>query len=516
MAIYNRGSLTISGGTINGTVLSTKRTSTVTITGGTVNGTISSTYPSGVTITGGTFSEDPSEYLDSDHIAVLDGEHYVIANAIRVTVQSMEQTSHAEVATVSGGGAYAEGSEVTVKANSAAGYDFIGWYAKDGTGYSGDILSTGTTYTFTAEEDTDLAAVYKVSETSGKAELQVSGSEFRVNGGPIQLAYNYSQKYDLNTEITLEATGEDFLYWMNSSRKIMTTSREYSFTLVRSTTVTAVYKRAAEATAYVEFVSAYDQVIQAQNYSADSSITIPNGPSKAGYTFVSWDKTAEEIRSLISEGETYIRVNPVYEAMSGSYSLTVVYDGEAEEAEQLAGNQIYTLEAREIEGRKFAYWQDDWGHKLSTNETYKYMLNRDATIYAMYVDESEEAIEEPLITITNAKGIVDGGENKIQYTIIHDVPEGYTVLENGAVYGTSSRFGGEGGSELLVLDGEKTYNAVSNKNDRYGVYFFTYKVGSVVNRAVYVKGYMKVRNDETGVTETIYSDIIAKTYNDVA
>ena len=515
IAIYNRGSLTIESGIIIGAIVCTGSSSTLTITGGTINGAVAAFNPSGVTITGGTFKYDPSAYLDSDHMAVNDGDVYTIANVVRVTVRSMEQSSLAEVATVSGGGAYAEGSEVTVKANAVTGYDFVGWFVKDGEGFSGEVLSTNTTYTFTANAGTDLAAVYKVSTVNTKAELQVYGSEFRVNGGPVQMTYFYSQKFDLNTTITLEATGTDFLYWMNSSKKIISRDAATSFVLARDTSVTAVYKRSGESSAFVEFVSDYGQIMQAQNYEAESEIEMPAGPAKPGYEFTGWDKTADEIRAAIAEGTKYIEVKPVYEKLNNIYRLTLVYDGEAEEPEQLAGDRNYTLTAKEIEGRKFAYWQDDWGNKLSTSETYKYFLSRNVTITAVYVNEEETVAKEPLIAVTDAKGIVVDGKNKISYTIIRDVPEGYTLVRNGIILSTLEMYGEEGGADRLVLGGEGVTERTSTNNNRNDYLNYNRTVNNDTDMRIYLKGYMIVQNDETGVTETIYSDIINKTYNEV-
>lgn len=56
---------------------------------------------------------------------------------------------------VTGGGAYAEGKSVTLKANAADGYRFVGWME------NGQQVSAGAAYTFTAAKDRTLSAQFE-------------------------------------------------------------------------------------------------------------------------------------------------------------------------------------------------------------------------------------------------------------------------------------------------------------------------------------------------------------------
>lgn len=65
--------------------------------------------------------------------------------------------------TVSGGGAFAQGSEVTVVATPASGYTFRNWLYNGTT----QIASTSASYTFTLNEQTDLIAVFDEEQHEG-------------------------------------------------------------------------------------------------------------------------------------------------------------------------------------------------------------------------------------------------------------------------------------------------------------------------------------------------------------
>ena len=65
--------------------------------------------------------------------------------------------------TVTGGGSFAPGSSVTVKATAASGYVFRNWI-KNGTS---QVVSTANPYTFTINEQTDLVATFDVEGGGG-------------------------------------------------------------------------------------------------------------------------------------------------------------------------------------------------------------------------------------------------------------------------------------------------------------------------------------------------------------
>ena len=108
--------------------------------------------------------------------------------------------------TVSGKGVYKNGDKVTVTAtvNENAGYEFKGWQDE-----SGQTVSEQETYTFTAEKDRTLTAVFVVSE-----DYRVTLHTDPQNGGTVEGGGSYDEGD--NHEATVKATpnpGYYFIGW---------------------------------------------------------------------------------------------------------------------------------------------------------------------------------------------------------------------------------------------------------------------------------------------------------------
>ena len=133
-----------------------------------------------------------------------------------VTANSADESK----GTVSGGGTYEEGTEVTLTATPAEGCIFKQW--SDGT--------TANPYVFTATKDVTLTAQFTKSYT-----VQVSSadeSKGTVSGGGT---------YEEGTEVTLTATpakNYEFEKWSDG-----TTANPYVFSATRNVTLTAFFKK---------------------------------------------------------------------------------------------------------------------------------------------------------------------------------------------------------------------------------------------------------------------------------
>ena len=378
--------------------------------------------------------------------------------------------------------------------------------------YMEESMTEGQYYVSILQED--------ITITLDTVLLKINGAYFKVNDGENQLIYNYAQNFEVGSTVTLTATGENFAYWMNESNKIISTEMSYSFTINQPTEFTVVYKNAVKGeNAYVEFVSDYDQVLRAQNYSATSKILLPVGPSKSGYTFKEWSMTVSEIKEAIQNGETYIRVTPVYQKIVEYFDVTVVYDGNLADAKvyhDVLGYEFFQFEAKSINGRKFAYWSDaiSDGNVLGTSETYSLYVNKDVTIYAIYVDSEEEVKVEPTITMTSAYKSVDAaGTKKVHFGAMRNIPDTYTLQEHGVLYGTNSAFGEEDAEDVMIIGGSGVAKQISKTTGNTGLYVLNVSIGSKVDTVVYARGYMILQNIETKEVITVYSNILSGSYN---
>lgn len=130
-------------------------------------------------------------------------------------------TSDASGGTVSGKGVYKNGETVTVTAavNTNAGYEFKGWQE------NGSVVSTEATYTFNAEKDRTLTALFEVNE-----DYRVTLQADPQNGGTVTGGGSYEAD---NHEATVTATanqGYYFIGWYKAGQEeAVNTNTEHTF-----------------------------------------------------------------------------------------------------------------------------------------------------------------------------------------------------------------------------------------------------------------------------------------------
>ena len=426
-------------------------------------------------------------------------------NVVVALYTALEDGRSTSVANVSGGGSYAKGIEVTVSAEEKEGLSFQGWH-KDA--FNGDLVSADATYTFSATANTTLVAVYKAT---ANVSLRVTAADFTVNdkvgtsGDRIDCPFGEI--------VNLVYTGtEEFLYWKNASGKVVSRSAAYTFPIVSSIELTAVTTANADQSAYVEFLSAYGQVMQAATWTADGTgYALPAGPAKAGCTFQKWSvdgqatATVESILQLITNGATRITLNPVYKESKKSYTVTVNYFGVTHDAESytVEEGKSQLITAAEIEGATFSYWSDAEtnGNVLSYNKEYRVFASQDVTLYAVYNEENVTSA--PVIRITNNYAWTNGSKNMLSFEATRGIPSGYTLVEHGMLVSKTV--------ETPEADQEGVIKLMSNDSAANGVYIANVSVGNRILK-VYARGYMVVKDNTTGEYQTVYSESVTGDY----
>ena len=220
------------------------------ITGGTVLGAkdtdavlVRDVTAKDVNISGGEFSSIvKKEYCAPGFTPVTtansEGRYGVEIGKFTVMVTSRTTGSNSPVANVTGGGSditYAQGTTVT--ASAISGYKFVGWFVNE---YTGTPYSTDLTCEVKPTADCTMIAVYEPI-SGGVFALEVSASKFTVNGGATQRSY-LLEKMPVGTQVTVVFKGsENFLYWVNESGKVVSTSKTYTFSMGSATTLKAVY-----------------------------------------------------------------------------------------------------------------------------------------------------------------------------------------------------------------------------------------------------------------------------------
>lgn len=496
------------------------------ITGGTVLGAkdtdavlVRDVTAKDVNISGGEFSSIvKKEYCAPGFTPVTtansEGRYGVEIGMFTVMVTSRTTGSNSPVANVTGGGSnitYAQGTTVT--ASAISGYKFVGWFVNE---YPGTAYSTDLTCEVKPTDDCTMIAVYEPI-SGGKFWLTVTASEFTVNGGAVQDSYLYEQ-FAIGTSVTVEFTGtENFLYWVNESGKVVSTSKTYTFSMGSATTLKAVYAEKEENQAMVVFISHTQQVISSKGYTDTQEIQFPEPPIKMGATFVRWSMTEAEIRAAMATTTTgIIVVEPVYEFSAGSYTVTVNYPNDETATYTATVGKITTVTAKSIDGKVFKCWKNG-DTVLGYTETLKIAPRGDLTLTAEYVDAGTTVDRLPVIALTEISASQQGAKYAVSFTATRSVPDGYTVTEQGILVSTNSRYGQSDALDAMKLDAngakpDDTFILKATNTDATGVTVLNGTV-SAADRTVYGRAYMILR-DSSGAMVYVYSDtILSGSYN---
>lgn len=496
------------------------------ITGGTVLGTkdtdavlVRDVTAKDVNISGGEFSSIvKKEYCAPGFTPVTtansEGRYGVEIGMFTVKVTSRTTGSDSPVANVAGGGSnitYAQGTTVT--ASAISGYNFVGWFVNE---YTGTPYSTDLACEVKPTADCTMIAVYEPI-SGGVFALEVSASKFTVNGGATQRSY-LLEKMPVGTQVTVVFKGsENFLYWVNESGKVVSTSKTYTFSMGSATTLKAVYAEKEEHQAMVVFISHTQQVISSKGYTDTQEIQFPEPPIKMGATFVRWSMTEAEIRAAMATTATgIIVVEPVYEFSAGSYTVTVNYPNDETATYTATVGKITTVTAKSIDGKVFKCWKNG-DTVLGYTETLKVAPRGDLTLTAEYVDAGTTVDRLPVIALTEISASQQGAKYAVSFTATRSVPDGYTVTEQGILVSTNSQYGEADALDAMKLDanGNRPDNTLILKDSNTDAMGVTVLNGTTkyADRTVYGRAYMILR-DSSGTMVYVYSDtILSGSYN---
>ena len=460
-------------------------------------------------ISGGTFkTEVKKEWCAAGYVPTQngDGTYGVAEGKFTVQVTSRTTGSDSPVANVAGGGSditYAVGTTVT--ASAISGYKFVGWFVNE---YTGTAYSTDLTCEVKPTDDWTMIAVYEPI-SGGKFWLNVTASEFTVNGGAVQDSYLYEQ-FAVGASVTVNFTGsENFLYWVNASNKVVSTEKSYTFVMGSETTLKAVYGKARQNQATVVFISHSDQIISSKEYTTNDTIQFPVPPIKMGCTFTGWSMTEAEIRAAMANNSGIIQVRARYTEPSIACKVTVIYpDGIGNDVVNAVVGKAVNVTAKDIEGKTFSYWTDNAGNVLGYTKTLNLAPSGDMTVKAVY-DEAAEA--KPVITISEVSATTANESYVVTFMATRAVPDGYKVVKQGILWSRDAVCGEDGAAAYMQFDsngklptGVNAY--IGNSLELNGVtrLDITTKYN---DRTFYGRGYMVLESD-AGELLYIYTNTI--------
>ena len=299
---------------------------------------------------------------------------------------------------VSGGGTYAQGSTCTLRAIPNNGYTFINWLE------NGTPVSTNATYPFTVTGNRNLVAVFDVATTY----YTINVSANPTNGGSVSGGGSYAS----GSTCTLHATannGYTFVNWTKNGTQV-STNPNYSFTVSGNASYVAHFQQ--NPTNYTITASVNPSnagiITGTGTYASGSTCTLSATPNN-NYTFVNWTKNGTVVSSnpnysFIVTGDASFVAN--FEQEPIEYTITL--NAEPANGGTVSGGGTYTegytcvISAMPNTGYVFERWTRN-GTEVSTNPTYSFVVNRNATFVAHFTQNSNQA------TITANADPVEGG-----------------------------------------------------------------------------------------------------------
>ncbi len=477
-------------------------------------------------ISGGTFSSKvPAEYCAPGYVPTgegADGRFTVAEGEFTVQVTSRTVSSESPVAHVSGGGSgikYATGTTATT--TTVAGYEFVGWYVDNYP--DGKCLGKELTISYKPTANCTLVAVYEPI-SGGTFELKVDASKFQVNGGATNTS-KFSAKLAANSLVTINFTGDNFLYWVNGSGKVVSTSKEYKFTLVSATVLSAVYTNSEADEAQVIFLTANPddpnsapQIVSSKAYAkGTTTISFPAPPVRIGKRFTGWSMTEEQIIAAIPganvERGGKILVYAMYEDQKLPCTVTVFYGDRQQKIPATIGTRVELTAPQQVDGKEFSYWKDSEGKVLGTTSKLYVTPVGNMTVYAVYGETVEQlptiSMLKPVASVANEKYVVT-------FSAVRSIPDGYTIEELGILYSMDRSYGNSDAKEYMVLgsDGEVpagVYRARATQTTPLGTVRCNITTGSA-DRTFYARGYMILKDSEGNIAP-YYSEIASGSYN---
>lgn len=450
-----------------------------------------------------------------------EGRYGVEIGKFTVQVTSRTVSSNSPVAHVSGGGniTYAEGTTATT--TTVAGYEFVGWYVDNYP--DGKCLGKELTITYNPTADCTLVAVYEPI-SGGTFELKVDASKFKVNGGATNTS-KFSAKLAANSLVTIKFTGDNFLYWVNGSGKVVSTLTEYTFTLVSATVLSAVYTNSEADEAQVIFLTANPgdpnsapQIVSSRAYAKNTTtISFPAPPVRIGKRFTGWSMTQEQIIAAIPganvERGGKILVYAMYEDQKRPCTVTVFYGDRQQEITATIGTRVELTAPQQVDGKEFSYWKDSEGKVLGTTSNLYVTPVGSMTVYAVYGETVEQ-----LPTISMLKPVASAANEKyvVTFSAVRSIPDGYTIEELGILYSMDRSYSNSDAKEYMVLgsDGEVpagVYRARATQTTPLGTVRCNITTGSA-DRTFYARGYMILKDSEGNIAP-YYSEIASGSYN---
>ena len=319
------------------------------------------------TVTGNLYQYD-YWYIDDITVDVADYLSYEITTASNPVAGG----------NTSGGGTYNYGSQVSVTAIPATGYEFTEWSE------NGSQVSTENPYNFTVTDARALTAGFALQQFSIVTNSSPAEGGSTAGGG----TFTYGSQATVTAS---PAVGYDFLNWKENGN-IVSTSPEYSFNVESNRNLTAHFVLQQFSVSLNASPLAGGTVSGGGSYNYGTTALV-NAEAAAGWNFENWTENG----NVVSTVAQYAFVVNQSRNLTANFTQQILqYDITATpspaEGGSTTGSGIYNsgetvnLEAAPNSGWHFVNWTEN-GNVVSTNALYSFIASSSRNLIAIFAED---------------------------------------------------------------------------------------------------------------------------------
>ncbi len=316
----------------------------------------------------------------------------------------------------------------------------------------------------------------------------------------------YGESYTLTAH---PFEGAEFVGWY-SNGKLVTTETTYTTYAYSDATYQPVFEEVNEETFHVTFVDMYGNVVaiySSEQIKGGEFNALPEPNQYAGMKFVGWSATYEYIKNELNESLVVYGTYEVDDSKSFTVSaencnITVNGAGAVQNTATAKYNDTITVTPVSDTA---AVWKVN-GKTVSYGTSYTFLCGSDITV--TYETSAEAAAP----TVASVSETWDNSGVAVKFLATRSVPEGYTLVESGFVYGKDMN------ESDLVLDNvgltsgnqSATVKQITNSNKAAdGQFALTYGVSD--KSPACARPYL-IYKDSGETAHVIYGDMLKENY----
>ena len=312
-----------------------------------------------------------------------------------------------------------------------------------------------------------------------------------------------AQKVAYKDSYTLTATaneGAEFVGWQVNG-KLVSTNATYTTAAYADLTYVPVFAEKTDDFT-VTFVDQFNMVLGTYTSSQIAELeAMPNTHTYLGYTFANWSMTLEEVKALETNAivtASYTKDDALTYTVSAPGCVITVGSETYNDTAEVGFDKAVTVAP--AEGTATAWTVN--GNNAAYGAEYTFYVTSDVEV----AYTSDEVTAAPTVAGVDVTAVGDGS---VRFLATRNVPEGYTLLESGYVYGKDFE---DAEASLVLENANSTCYIYKNSNTAGdGQFALTFKIAAQTGVA-YARAYIIV-NDSEGKASTYYAGVQSYDYD---